>query len=395
VNKKTIKDIAVTGKRVLVRADFNVPLDKTTGAITNDSRIRATVPTVKYLIDKKAKVILCSHLGQPKAGYQKQLSLSPVSKKLSEILQQPVKFVEDCIGPRVEAAIAAMKDGDILLLENLRFHPEEEKNDPSFARALASLVDIYVNDAFSTSHRAHASIVGLAVYLPAVAGLLMEKELATLGKALNRPIRPFAVILGGAKVSDKIGILDNIINKVDILLIGGGIANTFLKAKNHNVGGSLVETERLDVSRELIERSRKNGIRLVLPIDVVAAEELTADAKTKVVSLSEIPPQWQIGDIGPKTVENFARELRKAKTIIWNGPMGVYEISQFASGTRAIAELLASLDAITIVGGGSTAEVVEDMQLQNRMTHVSMGGGASLAFLEGKVLVGVAPLLEK
>lgn len=395
MNKKTVKDINVTGKRVLVRVDFNVPLDFGSGAIINDSRIRASVPTINYLLEHRAKVILCSHLGQPKKGYQKDLSLAPAAKRLSEIIQRPVKFIEDCVGPPVEAAVAGLKEGEVLLLENLRFHPEEEKNDPAFTRALSNLADIYVNDAFSTSHRAHASIVGIPAFLPAVAGLLMDRELATMGKALNQPIRPFAIILGGAKVSDKIGLLENVIGKADILLIGGGIASTFLKAKNCDVGGSAVEVDKVEVAREIMERAKKNGARLVLPSDVVTAEKIAPGAKTKVVSLSEVPSGWQIADIGPKTLENFTRELRRAKTIIWNGPMGVYEIAQFAGGTKALARLLASLDAISIVGGGSTADVVEDMQLVNRMTHVSTGGGASLAFLEGKVLVGVAPLLEK
>lgn len=395
MNKKTIKDIEVGGKRVLVRCDFNVPLDKGTGDITNDSRIRASVPTINYLINKKAKVILCSHLGQPKAGYQKEFGLEPVSERLEDILQHRVKFVHDCVGPQAESAVAAMKAGDVVLLENLRFHAGEEKNELNFAKELASLAEIYVNDAFSTSHRTHASIVGVAGYLPAVAGLLMEKELATMGKALNSPIRPFCVILGGAKVSDKIGLIENIISKVDILLIGGGIANTFLKARNNEVGASIVETEKLGVATELMEKARKNAIKLLLPVDVVVAEKIAPNTRSKTVSLSEIPDQWQIGDIGPKTVEAFSRELHKAKTVIWNGPMGVYEIPQLSAGTKSIANALAGLDAITIVGGGSTAEVVEDLKLEQRMTHVSTGGGASLAFLEGKVLVGVSPLMEK
>ncbi len=394
MNKKTVKDIDVTGKQVLDRVDFNVPLDINTGAISNDTRIRASVPTINYLTQHKAKVILCSHLGSPK-GVQKEFSLAPMAKRLSEILQRPVAFASDCIGAVAEDAVRKLKEGDVLLLENLRFHPEEEKNDPNFAKALASLADVYVNDAFSTSHRAHASMVGVTAYLPAVAGLLLEKELATMGKALNQPIRPFAMILGGAKVSDKIGVLDNVVNKVDILLIGGGIATTFLKAKGSDVGGSLVENDKLQVAGEIMERAKKNNVKLVLPVDVVATDKIAAGAKTKVGSLSEVPPGWIIADIGPKTIENFSREIKRAKTIIWNGPMGVYEIQAFSGGTRAVAKLLASLDAITVVGGGSTAEVVEDMGLVNRLTHVSMGGGASLTFLEGKTLVAVAPLLEK
>ncbi len=394
MSKKTVKDIDVAGKRVLVRVDFNVPLDPTTGAVMNDSRIRASLPTINYLMEHKAKVILCSHLGQPK-GPEKDLTLAPLAKKLSELIHRPVAFVPDCIGPAAEAAVAALKEGDVLLMENLRFHPEEEKDNPAFAKSLAGLADIYVNDAFSTSHRAHASIVGIPPFLPAVAGLLMDKELSTMGKALNKPIRPFAMIMGGAKVSDKIGLLDNVIGKVDILVIGGGIAATFLKAKGNDVGGSNVEAERIETAKEIMEQAKKNGVKLFLPTDVVAAEKIADGARTKVVSLGEIPPGWQIADIGPKTIDNFSRELRKAKTIIWNGPMGVYEIPQFSGGTRAMGKLVASLDAISIVGGGSTADIVEDMDLANKMTHVSTGGGASLAFLEGKVLVGVAPLLEK
>ncbi|MFH0887408.1 MAG: phosphoglycerate kinase, partial [bacterium] len=352
MNKKTVKDIQVNGKRVLVRVDFNVTLDVNTGAISNDSRIRASVPTINYLIEHKAKVILCSHLGQPKT-YQKELSLTPIAKRLSEIIQKPVTFVDDCIGPSAATAAAGLKEGDVLLLENLRFHPEEEKNDAAFAKALAGLADIYVNDAFSTSHRAHASIVGIPAYLPAVAGLLMDKELATMGKALNQPIRPFAMILGGAKVSDKIGILNNVTGRVDILVIGGGIASTFLKAKGADVGSSAVEMEKIEIARDIMERVKNNGVKLVLPVDVVAAEKIAANARTKVVAISEIPSGWQIADIGPKTIQNITTELRKAKTIIWNGPMGVYEMAPFSAGTKAIGKLLASLDVITIVGGGS------------------------------------------
>ncbi len=394
MNKKTVKDIDVTGKRVLVRVDFNVPLDINTGAISNDSRIRATAPTINYLIERKARVILCSHLGQPR-GYQKELSLAPIARRLSDIMQRPVGFVADCTGPEVEAVVKALKEGEVLLLENLRFHPQEEKNEAGFAMALASLGEVYVNDAVSTSHRAHASMVGVTAYLPSVAGLLLEKELATMGKALDQPIRPFAMVLGGAKVSDKIGILDNVTGKVDILLIGGGISSTFLKARGSDVGGSIVENDKLEVAKDIMDRAKKNNVKLVLPSDVVAAEKIAAGAKTRVVSLSDVPPGWFIADIGPKTIENFSNALKKAKTVIWNGPMGVYEIQQFSAGTRAIGKLLSSLEAITIVGGGSTAEVVEDMGVDKRLTHVSMGGGASLAFLEGKVLPAVAPLLDK
>jgi len=395
MNKLTIRDIEVGGKRVLVRADFNVPLDEETGAITDDSRIRATLPTIKYLIDRGARVILCSHLGRPKGKVVKKLRLTIVAQRLSQILGQKVEAATDCIGPDVEKAVEKLGRGDVLLLENLRFHPEEEENGASFAQALARLADVYVNDAFGASHRSHASIVGVANYLPAVAGLLVEKEINVLEGILANPGHPFAELAGGAKVSDKISVLENTMDKVDCLLIGGGMAATFLKAKSYQVGSSLVENDKLDFAAKLMKDAPQRGVRLLLPVDVVIADTLSTEAKVKVVSVEDIEPDWRIVDIGPQTISNFSEELRKCKTIFWNGPMGIYEISQFAQGTQAMAQLLAGLKATTIIGGGSTAEVVTEMKLADKMTFVSTGGGASLRFLGGGKLPGVEALLNR
>jgi len=394
MNKKTVRDIDVSGKRVLVRVDLNVPLDEE-GAITDDTRIRAVLPTIGYLIDKKAKLILCSHLGRPGGKVLDKLRLAPVAKQLSELLAIPVQTAKDCVGPEVEEAVGRLKEGDVLLLENLRFHPEEESNDPDFAQTLAQLADIYVNDAFGTAHRSHASTVGIAAYIPAVAGFLMEKELDIMGKALDEPVRPFAAIIGGAKISDKIGVLEHILERVDSLLIGGGLGATFLKALKHDVGRSPVEENKLDLAQWLVEKAAEKGVHLLLPTDVVVAERFDAGARSKIVSVTEVPSGWYVMDIGPRTTELFEAKLRKSKTIIWNGPVGVFEFDKFSKGTSAIANLLAGLDATTIIGGGSTAEVVEEMGLANRMSHVSTGGGASLKFLEGKTLPGVAVLLDK
>ena len=395
MNKLTIRDIEVSGKRVLVRADFNVPLDEETGAITDDSRIRATLPTIKYLIDRGARVILCSHLGRPKGTVVEKLRLTIVAQRLSQILGQKVEAATDCIGPDVEKAVEKLRGGDVLLLENLRFHPEEEENDASFAQALGRLADVYVNDAFGASHRSHASIVGVANYLPAVAGLLVEKEIKVLEGILANPVHPFAELAGGAKVSDKIGVLENTMDKVDCLLIGGGMAATFLKAKSHRVGSSLVEDGKLDFAAKLMKDAPQRGVRLLLPVDVVIADTLGAEAKVRTVSVKDIEPDWKIVDIGPRTVSNFSEELKRCKTIFWNGPMGIYEIPQFARGTQAMARLLASLKATTIIGGGSTAEVVTEMKLADKMTFVSTGGGASLRFLGGGRLPGVEVLLNR
>jgi len=395
MNKLTIRDIGVGGKRVLVRVDFNVPLDEATGAITDDSRIRATLPTVKYLIDRRARVILCSHLGRPMGKVVEKLRLAVVAQRLSQLLGQPVEVATDCIGSDVEKTIEKLGEGDVLLLENIRFHPEEEENDASFAQALARLADIYVNDAFGASHRAHASIAGVANYLPAVAGLLIEKELEVLGSILTNPAHPFAELAGGAKVSDKISVLENTMDKVDCLLIGGGMAATFLKAKSYEVGTSLVEKDKLALAAKLMRDAAQRGVRLMLPVDVVVADTLSAESKVKAVSVEDIAPDWRIVDIGPQTISNFSEELRRCQTIFWNGPMGVYEIPQFAQGTKAMARLLAGLEATTIIGGGSTAEVVTEMKLADKVTFVSTGGGASLRFLGGETLPGVEVLLDK
>ncbi|MBT9149635.1 MAG: Phosphoglycerate kinase [Dehalococcoidia bacterium] len=393
MEKKTIRDIKVSDKRVLVRVDFNVPLGKSTGKITDDSRIRGAIPTIQYLIDQGAKAILCSHLGRPK-GQVEALRLAPVGERLSQLLGRPVKCTPDCIGTEVERAVSQMKSGDVLLLENLRFYPEEEKNDPEFARSLACLADVFVNDAFGTAHRAHASTVGVADYLPAVAGFLMEKELEFLGKAMADPARPFAMLVGGAKVGDKIGLLENILEKVNSLIIGGGMAHTFLKAQGYDVGSSSVEDDQLGFARGLIEKAARRGVHLLLPTDVVVAREFSAGSIHKTVSLSGVPRGWMILDIGPQSIKSFGDELKGCKTIIWNGTMGVFEFAPFRKGTTAIANLLASLDATKIIGGGSTVEAIAELGLADRMTHVSTGGGASLEFLEGKTLPGVAALLD-
>jgi phosphoglycerate kinase len=389
--KKTIADIDVRGKRILMRVDFNVPLDPDSGRVLDDTRIRAALPSIKYLRERGARLILCSHLGRPK-GVDDSLRLAPVARRLSELLGSPVKTTDDCVGPRVEEAARALGAGDVLLLENLRFHREEEANDPDFARALASLADVYVNDAFGTAHRAHASTAGVAAYLPAVAGFLMEKELTFLGKALANPDRPFAAVIGGAKVSTKMGVLENLLQKVDRLLIGGGMACTFLKAEGYEVGQSLLEEEYVETARQIMERASKRGLVLLLPSDVVVGDRFAADARRRQVSAKEIPADWQIMDIGEKTTEAFIQALRDCKTVLWNGPMGVIEFEAFSRGSHRLAEAIAGLDATTIVGGGETVAVVERLGLEGRFSHVSTGGGAALEFLEGRELPGVAAL---
>ncbi|MFC1987482.1 phosphoglycerate kinase [Chloroflexota bacterium] len=395
MDKLTIRDIDVSGKRVLVRVDFNVPLDENTGAIIDDGRIQATIPTIKYLIERGAKVILCSHLGRPDGKVVDKLRLAAVARRSSQILGKQVAVTTDCIGAETEKTVARLQSGDVLLLENLRFHPEEEANDLTFARALANLADIYVDDAFGTSHRSHASIVGVTKYLPSVAGFLLEKELETLGGLLENPAHPFGGLVGGAKVSDKVGMLDNIMSKVDLLMIGGGMAATFLKAKSCEIGLSLIEADKLDTAAGLMGKAVKNGVRLLLPVDVVVADRVNAEAKGKVVSIENISPRDRIVDIGPQTIKNFGEGLRRCKTVFWNGPMGIYEIPQFAEGTRAMSKLVAGLRATTIIGGGSTAELVIDMGLAEKVTFVSTGGGASLELLGGEVLPGVEALLNK
>ena len=395
MDKLTIRDIDVADKKVLVRADFNVPLGGNNGFITDDSRIQATLPTIKYLTERGARVILCSHLGRPKGEVVEKLRLTIVARRLSQILGQKVIVANDGIGPEVDRAVAALKPGEVLLLENIRFHPQEEANDKAFAQTLARLADIYVNDAFGACHRSHASIVGIARYLPAVAGLLVEKEIKVLEGLLANPSHPFAELAGGAKVSDKIKALENTMDKVDCLLIGGGMAATFLKAKGFEVGLSLVENDKLDLAAKLMQQAAERKLPLILPVDVVAAAEVRAESEYNVVAVEKIPPQWRIVDIGPRTIDSFSRELRCCQTIFWNGPMGVCEIAQFARGTQAIAKLLAGLKATTIIGGGSTAEIVTAMKLADKMTFVSTGGGASLRFLSGEKLPGVEALLNR
>jgi phosphoglycerate kinase len=390
MNKQTIRDIAVRGKRALVRVDFNVPLAD--GKVTDDRRIVEALPTIRYLIDQGARVVLCSHLGRPKGGPDPKFSLAPAAARLSELLGQPVQQLGDCVGPAVEAVVATMKPGDVVLLENLRFHPEEEKNDPAFAQQLARLGDVYVNDAFGSAHRAHASTEGVSHYLPAVAGFLMEKELTFLGRALANPEHPFIAIIGGAKISGKIDVIENLLPRVDALLIGGGMANTFFKAQGYAVGESLVEDDRLDMARAVLARA---GRKLVLPVDVVIADAFSAEARTRIAGVDEVPAGWRIMDIGPATIERFNQELATAKTVVWNGPMGVFEMQPFAAGTVAVAEILAESKAMSIIGGGDSAAAVEQAGLAGKMTHISTGGGASLEFLEGKELPGVAALLDK
>jgi len=395
MNKMSVSDIEVEGKRVLVRVDFNVPLDEKTREITDDTRIQAALPTIKYLISRGARVILISHLGRPKGKVVDDLRLAVVAQRLSQLLGQQVEVATDCIGSEVEESVEELNNGDVLLLENIRFHPEEEGNDASFVQALARLGDIFVNDAFGASHRAHASVVGIANYLPAVAGLLLKKEIKTLGGILENPARPFAVLLGGAKISDKIGMLENIRDKVDSLLIGGGMAATFLKAKSYEVGLSLVEEDMLEFVSKLMGDMAGQGTHLVLPVDVVVTESLSTESEFKVVSVANIPPNLRIVDIGPLTIDSFSQELKKCKTVFWTGPMGIYELSQFAVGTQAMARVLASLKATTVVGGGSTAEAVAEMKLADSMTFVSTGGGASLKFLSGEKLPGIEVLIDK
>jgi len=390
MDKKTVRDIEVKGKRVLVRVDFNVPLAG--GEVADDTRIKAALPTIHYLLEQGAAVILTSHLGRPKGQVREDLRMDPVARRLFELLGQEVVKVDDCIGPQVEAAAARLKPGEVLLLENLRFHKEETENDPTFASKLAALAEVYVNDAFGAAHRAHASVSGVPAYLPAVAGFLMEKELNFLGRALERPERPFVAILGGAKISDKIGVIENLLGKVDTLLIGGGMANTFLKAQGYEVGESLVEEESLPLAREIMTKA---GKRLVLPHDVVVADAFDAQAQAKTVDVDEVPPGWRILDIGPKTVEHFGERLASAKTVIWNGPMGVFEFPRFAQGTVIIAQKLAQIEALTIIGGGDTVAAVRQAGLADKMSHISTGGGASLEFLEGKTLPGVAALEDR
>ena len=394
-NKKTILDVDVAGKKILLRCDFNVPQDKETGAITSDKRIVAALPTIRCLLEKKAAVIACSHLGKPKGEWKAKLSLAPVAQRLSELLGQEVIFAKDIVGEDARAKAAALQGGQIMLLENLRFDPREEKNDPEFARELASMAELYVSDAFGTVHRAHASTAGVAAYLPAVSGLLVAKELEIMGGALNDPKRPFVAVLGGAKVSDKIGVINNLLDKADTIIIGGGMAYTFAKAQGGSIGKSLCEDDKLDYAREMIKKAKKNGVKLLLPTDTVAADDFSNDARRQVVSTMSIPDGWEGMDIGPDTIKVFCDAVKGAGTVVWNGPMGVFEFDNFAAGTRAMAQALADSGAVTIVGGGDSAAAVEQMGFADRITHISTGGGASLEFLEGLELPGVACLLDK
>ena len=394
MNKKTIRDLSFKGKRVFVRVDYNVPMDKA-GNITDDTRISATLPTLRYLLEHGASLILGAHFGRPKNGPAPEFSLAPVATHLSSLLGKEVKFAADCVGPVAEAAAQALQPGEVLMLENLRFHSEEEKNDPLFAKGLAALADIAVNDAFGVSHRAHASVEGITKFLPAVAGFLMEKELDFLGRAVTNPERPYVAIIGGAKVSDKIGVIANLLTKVDALLIGGGMANTFIAAQGFSVGKSLVEPDKIPLAKDLIAQAKTSGVKLLLPSDVVVAEKFAADAANRVVAVDAIGPEEMALDIGPASSAAFAEALANAKTIVWNGPMGVFEMDAFAKGTEFVAQAVAHSQAVSIVGGGDSVAALEKVGLADQITHISTGGGASLEFLEGKVLPGVAALADK
>ncbi len=394
MNKKTVKDIDVRGKKILVRVDFNVPLNDKK-EVTDETRIVAALPTIKYLLEENAKIILCSHLGRPKGEFKPEFSLAPVVARLEKLIEKKITFAADVIGPEAKEAVRNIQEGEIVLLENVRFHKEETKNDPDFAKQLASYADVFVNDAFGTCHRAHASTAGVAAYIPAVAGFLIGKELDFLGSALDNPVRPFVAILGGAKVADKIGVIDNLINKVDSIIIGGGMANTFLKAKGFEVGASLVDDESLELARNLMKKAAEKGVGMFLPVDAIEADKFDANAKTQVVPVEHMTPGWMGLDIGPASRMLYADKIRTAKTVVWNGPMGVFEMEAFAEGTKSVAKAMADCDAITIIGGGDSAAAVKILGYADSMTHISTGGGASLEFLEGKELPGVAALQDK
>ena len=389
LNKKTVEDIDVAGKKVLVRCDFNVPFDAE-GNISDPKRIDEALKTIKYLVSQKAKVILCSHLGRPKGEFNMKYSLAPVAKYLSNALGQEVKMASDVVGESAKSIAASLQDGEVELIENVRFHKEEEKNDPAFAKELASLADIYVNDAFGTAHRAHASTAGVADYLPAVCGYLIQKEITIMGRALSDPKRPFVAILGGAKVSDKIGVITNLLDKVDTLIIGGGMAYTFMKALGYSIGTSICENDKVDLAKEMMAKAKEKGVKFLIPVDNVVATEYKADAEYKTVNSDTIPDGWMGLDIGPKTRELFSNALNGAGTVVWNGPMGVSEWEHFAAGTIAVAKAVAESGAISIIGGGDSAAAVEKLGYADKMTHISTGGGASLEFLEGRVLPGIA-----
>ena len=394
MNKKTVKDIDLKGKKVLVRCDFNVPMDENRN-ITDNRRIVAAIPTIKYLLENNCKIILCSHLGRPKGEVKPEFSLAPVAKELEKQLGIEVKMATDVIGENAKELASNLKEGEVMLLENVRFHSEETDNDEVFAKELASMAEVYVNDAFGAAHRAHASTEGVAKFLPAVSGFLIEKELEFLGNAISNPERPFVAILGGAKVSDKIGVIDSLLDKVDTLIIGGGMAYTFFKAQGYNVGNSICEEDKLDLAKSAMEKAKEKGVKLMLPIDTKIGKEFKPDTESKTVAWTEIPDGWEGFDIGEKTIEMFKEELKTAKTVIWNGPLGLFEFEQFAIGTNEIAKTLAELDATTIIGGGDSAAAVEKAGLSPKMTHISTGGGASLEFLEGKKLPGIEALQDK
>ena len=393
LNKKSIEDIDVAGKKVLARCDFNVPLKD--GVITNDKRIVAALPTIKYLVDHKARLILCSHLGRPKGEFKPEFSLAPVAKRLSELLGQEVKMAKDVIGPDAKKLASELKDGEVMLLENVRFHAEETKNDPAFAKELASMAEIYVNDAFGACHRAHASTAGVAAYLPAVCGYLMQKEINFIGGALANPKRPFVAILGGAKVSDKIGVITNLLDKVDTLVIGGGMAYTFMKAQGHSIGTSSCEDDKLDLARQILADAEKKGVKLLLPIDNNAGDKFDENCNEQIVNSDDIPDGWMGMDIGPKSIELFCDAVKGAGTVIWNGPMGVFEFEKFAKGTLAVAKAVADSGAVSIIGGGDSVAAVTKLGFADKMSHISTGGGASLEFMEGKVLPGIDCLNDK
>ena len=395
MSKVTIKDIDVNGKKVLLRCDFNVPLDESLN-ITDKTRIVAALPTIKYLLEHNAKLILCSHLGRPKGEVKKEFSLAPVAKELSKELGKEVKLAQDVTGPSAKELTSNMKEGDVVLLENVRFDPREEKNDDTLSQEFASLADVYVNDAFGTCHRAHSSTAGVAKYLPSACGFLIEKELKALGDALNNPVRPFVAILGGKKVSDKIGVIDSLLEKVDTLLIGGGMAYTFYKSMGYGVGNSVCELDKLDLAKSLMQKAKDKGVKMLLPLDNKIGKEFKPDTESKVVKFSEIPDEWEGFDIGPETIKLYTEELQKAKTVLWNGPVGLFEFDQFAVGTNAIANCLANLtDCTTIIGGGDSAAAVTKAGLADKMSHISTGGGASLEFIEGKKLPGIECIQDK
>ena len=394
MSKKTVKDIDLEGKKVLVRCDFNVPMDEQKN-ITDNTRIVAALPTIKYLLENNCAIILCSHLGRPKGEFKPEFSLQPVAKELAKLLDKEIIMAKDVIGEDATSKAANLKQGEILLLENVRFHREETDNDAEFSKKLAGLAEVYVNDAFGAAHRAHASTAGVAAYLPAVSGFLIEKELKYLGNAISNPERPFVAILGGAKVSDKIGVIDSLLEKVDTLMIGGGMAYTFFKAQGYGVGDSICELDKLDLATELMAKAKEKGVKFMLPVDTKIGKEFKPDTESKIVPWTEIPDGWEGFDIGTKTIEMFSEELKNAKTVVWNGPVGLFEFDQFAIGTSSIAKVLSEIDATTIIGGGDSAAAVKKAGLEDKMTHISTGGGASLEFLEGKKLPGIECLQDK